>query len=57
MDVEDGLKDEGSSRRSFLRRMAAVGLVGVPVVSSFGLVSCEHFPPGGGGGGGNVIVR
>jgi hypothetical protein len=37
--------------------MAAVGIVGVPVVSSFGLVGCEHFPHGGGGnsgGGGNL---
>ena len=57
MAREEGPQDQGTSRRTFLRRMAAVGIVGVPVVSSFGLVGCEHFPHGGGGnsgGGGNL---
>ena len=41
--------DDGTSRRTFLRRMALTGLVGAPVVSSFGLFGgCEHFPGGGG---------
>jgi hypothetical protein len=43
-------EEEGSSRRSFLRRMAVTGLVGAPVVASFGLFGgCDFFPPGGGG--------
>ena len=57
MGLEDAPEEEGTSRRAFLRRMAIVGLVGAPVLSSFGLVACEHFPPGGGGnsgGGGNL---
>jgi hypothetical protein len=57
MAQEDGTPDEGTpegtSRRSFLQRMAVAGLVGVPVISSFGLVGCDH---GGHGGGGNTGV-
>jgi hypothetical protein len=57
------MPEAGSSRRSFLRRMAVVGLVGAPVVSSFSLLAgCERFPGGGGGGGnsgggGNTTVH
>jgi len=56
MAAEDTeLSEEGASRRTFLRRMAVAGLVGVPVVSSFSLLSgCQPGFPGGGGNGGGI---
>jgi hypothetical protein len=62
MAEDTGLPEAGSSRRTFLRRMAVAGLVGVPVVSSFSLLAgCEMGPGGGGGGnsggGGNLTIH
>ena len=53
MPEETTTPDEGTSRRTFLRRMAASGLVGAPVVASFSLFGgCDFFP----GGGGNTSI-
>ena len=52
-DAPETDQREGSSRRTFLRRMAVVGVAaGVPAVSSFALSGC--FLPGGHGSGGNT---
>ncbi len=56
--AETELPPEGTSRREFVRRMAKVGLLGVPVVASFSLVGgCIPCLPGSGGNttnGGNL---
>ena len=51
--MDDARETEGApnqSRRQFLRRMAIVGVVGTPVVASFGMGGC-FFDDGHGGGG------